>query len=152
MGLIWSPESKYAQELAKWEQRPTAIVPAEMLTALGKPLSPSFQEYPKAMYRAKRADGGPRINGFIVADTEHDETRLKALGWSVSQEAAIAVIHAEDQTFAQLAAERALTERRMSAPAQAEAARVDDRTPQHVPVIPETPIKKRRPYVRKIKE
>lgn len=152
MGILWSPESQYVKELAKWEQRPTQFVPADMLQALGKPLSPPFQEYPKALYRASRASGGPTISGFDQARDEAHERLLCGQGWSTSQEAAIAAVHTEDQQFAQLAAERAHQERRMSAKAQAEADRIDAATPAHVPVIPETPIKKRRPYVRKVKE
>jgi hypothetical protein len=152
VGLIWSPESKYAQELAKWEQRPTAIVPAEMLTALGKPLSPAHQEYPKALYRAVAATGGPTIRGFIVAETDRDEARLLNLGWSLSQEAALEKIHAQERDIAQAAAERAFAERRMGERAREEAAAVDASTPAHVPVIPDTPIRKRQPYVRRVKE
>lgn len=151
MGLMWSPESGYVKELQKWELRPTALVPAEVLQALGRPMVPVFHEYPKAMYRAKAATGGPAINGYIEARDASHEAVLTGQGWSSSQEAAIARVHAETQQAAQLDAERQFAERRMSPKARAEAQRVDDASPAHVPVIPETPIRKRvkRPYVRK---
>ena len=151
MGLQWTQESEYVKELAKHEQRPTSLVPAEMLIALGKPLSPPYQEYPKALYRAKDATGGPAINGFMLARDESHERLLKGQGWSASQEAAIETVHAEKQLFAQLDAERQFAERRMGEKARAEARAVDDSTPAHVPEIPRTPIKRRqkRAYVRK---
>jgi len=152
MGLQWTPESHYVQELAKWEQRPTDLVSASMLQALGKPLSPPFQEYPKAMYRAKAATGGPAISGFILAANDVEEATLLSRGWSTSQEGAIERVHALDREIATAAAERAFAERRMSDQAKAEAAAIDESTPAHVPVIPERPIRKRRPYVRKAKE
>jgi hypothetical protein len=152
MPIQWTPESEYVKELAKWEIRPTALVSAEMIQALGRPLVPPFQEYPKALYRAKAATGGPTINGYIVAQDEAHERRLLGQGWSLSQEAAIEAVLAHDTAVAQAAAERAFVERRMSDRARAEARAADEATPAHVPVVPVTPIKKRRPYVRKAKE
>lgn len=143
MGLQWTPESDYVKELAKWEQRPTDLVSASMLAALGKPLSPVFQEFPKAMYRAKDATGGPAINGFIVANDESHERLLKGQGWSTSQEGAIEAVHATQTAIAQAAAERAFSDRRMSEQARRDAQRADDATPAHVPEVPRTPIKRR---------
>jgi hypothetical protein len=152
MGLQWTPESHYVKELAKWELRPTELVSAEMLRQQGRPVSPPFQEYPKCLYMATAATGGPAISGFIQAANDVEEATLLSRGWSTSQEGAIARVHAQDRAIAQAAAERAFAERRMSEQAKAEAAAVDESTPAHVPVIPERPIKKRRPYVRKTKE
>jgi len=151
VGLQWTPESDYVKELAKWEQRPTELVSAGMLQALGKPISPPYQEFPKAMYRAIAATGGPAINGFMVAHDASQERLLTGQGWSSSQDAAIELVHAADRAMAQAAAERAFSDRVMGEKARLEAQRVDDSTPAHVPEIPHTPIRKRqkRAYVRK---
>ena len=152
MGLQWTPESNYVKELAKWEIRPTPLVSADMIQAQGRPSTPLFQEYPKALYRAKAATGGPTISGYIEARDESHERLLLGQGWSVSQEAAIDAVSRHDTAIAQAAAERAFAERRMSERAQAEARAADAATPAHLPVVPDTPITKRRPYVRKAKE
>lgn len=145
MPVLWSPESAYSQELAKWEARPTAYVPEP-----GRPFV--FREYPKMLVKASRATGGPKITDTITAANPSEEATLLSRGWSLTQEAAIEAIHAQDRDIAQAAAERAFSDRRMSERAQAEARAADDATPAHVPVVPETPIRKRRPYVRKAKE
>jgi hypothetical protein len=152
MPIQWTPESHYVKELAQWEIRPTELVSAAMLQALGKPLVPPHQEYPKALYRATAATGGPTISGFILAQSATDETRLVNQGWSTSQEAAIEAVAQYERAIATAAAERAFTDRRLSDRAQAEARAADEASPAHVPVVPETPIRKRRPYVRKVKE
>lgn len=146
MPVLWSPESNHAKELSKWEQRPTQLVSAEMIAASGGKLF-TYQEYPKALYRAKRATGGPTIDGYIEAQSAADEARLLGQGWSVTQEAAIEHIHAADRDIAQAAAERAFADRKMTALAQIEAQRADDATPAHVPEVPRTPIK--RSYTRR---
>jgi hypothetical protein len=52
-------------------------------------------------------------------------------------------VTAQQLEFARLAANRAHTERWMSDKARAEAREIDESTIEHLPVIPETPIKKR---------
>ena len=145
MGVQWSADSDYAKELAKWE-----AVPTEFVRVPGRPFV--HREYPKWLYRASRADGGPKITDSIIVESDTQEAAMLSRGFHVDQNEAIEAIHAEDRQFAQLAAERAFAERRMSEKAQAEARIADESTPRHLPSVPETPIRTRRPYVRKVKE
>lgn len=99
------------------------------------------------LYKAVRADGGPRVNledgGYCIVASEVEHRGKTALGWHDGQNEAIAAIHAEDREWSELAANRAANERTMSAKARAEANAVDESTIQHVPSIPETGIKSR---------
>lgn len=169
MSIKHDLSSAYVQERRKWETRPVMIdtqyigpqiVDGKMRPGFtdGTYIEPLpreqggrypyiYQEYPKMLYKAHRADGGPKVDldssGTRIVHSEGEERSALASGWHDGQEAAIQAIHDEDQNFAKLAAERAAQERRMSAKAQAEAAAVDESTIQHVPSIPETPIKPR---------
>lgn len=140
MGLSWTPESEYALEMRKWEMRPTVTCPD--YTVLPRFNTP-FQEYPKMMVKARRQTGGPRIDltDTPLATSERHQAELERQGYHASQELAIAAVHAEDQDWATLAAERHHAERRMSPQAQAEAAAADDATPAHLPVIEAAPIR-----------
>lgn len=142
MGIHHSPQSAFVKEMAKWEHRPvmigdTMIMPIPVDQG-GKANAP-FQPFPKMLYRAERADGGPQISGTLIVHSDTEEKRERERGWCEGPDAAIAAVKAEDLEFATLAANRAFQERRMSDHARAEAAAVDEATAQHVPVIPETP-------------
>lgn len=146
MGIQRSQEDSWTKEMAKWEQR-DVLVNGTFIQPLsidqgGRKNAP-YAEYPKMLYRASLADGGPRIDDTKIVLDEPAERLAVGSGWSVTQEAAIEAVHAQHREYARLAAERAATERWMSPNAQAEAARVDESTMQHVPSIPETPIKRR---------
>jgi len=145
MGIHRSKEDSYIKELAKWEARDVevgdTIVRAIPFSEGGKKNAP-FAEYPKMLYRAESADGGPRICDTKIVLDDGQERLAVGSGWSVTQEDAIEAIHAQHKEFARLAAERAHNERWMSGRAQAEAAAVDEATMQHVPSIPETPIRR----------
>jgi len=141
----WSPDSDHAKELARWEALPTEYVRT--------PLRPFvYREYPKWLHKATRAAGGPKITDSILVESDTQEAAMRTRGYCVDQNAAIEAVHAEDRQFAQLAAERAHAERRMSDRAQAEARMADEASPMHVPEVKATPIRTRRPYVRKVKE
>lgn len=147
MGIQRSQEDSWTKEVAKWEHRPvlvngTYIEPIPVASG-GKGGAP-FQEYPKMLYQADEADGGPRISRTKLVDNEQAERMSCGSGWSVTQEGAIDQIHARHLEMATAAAQRAHTEQWMSPKAKAEAQAVDESTMQHVGSIPETPIKKRR--------
>jgi len=110
-----------------------------------------FQPYPKMLYKAESADGGPRICGTKVVEDEAQERMAIGSGWSDGQEAALERVEAQQLEFAKLAANRAYNEQWMSPKAKAEAAAVDETTMQHLPAIPETPIRRKRKYERKAK-
>ncbi len=134
--------------MAKWEQRPvmiggkTGTYVEPIPYAEGGRGGAPFEEYPKAMYRAESAMGGPRISGFREVRDEGAELLAKGQGWFVTQQEALADVPRQQREFARLAAERAANERWMSPAAQAEARAVDEATMEHVPVIPETPIRR----------
>lgn len=177
MGIRHDQTSAYIQERRKWEIRPTVVdaqwISSQIIDGVkragfmdGTYIEPipieqgghanwPYQEYPRWVFKAKRADGGPVVDvlngGGMIVHTEQEHHREKNRGWCDTQEEAIAAIRQEDREWAKLAAERNHEVRRMSPKAQAEVAAVDEANSNHVPVIPETPIKKRgRPA--KIKE
>lgn len=135
-GPLITPQSAEGIERRKWEQH---------YGPLGAPGNPYvFREYPKTLYKAGRPNkSNVEITGSITAKDAREEAVLKGQGWAVSQEAAIQAVHEQHREFATLAAERHYHEQFMSEAAQREAAAVDRETVQHVPVIPETPIKRR---------
>ncbi len=154
MGIQRSQEDSWTKEMAKWEMRPVLVggtyiepIPVAMGGRGGAP----FQEYPKSLYKAESADGGPRICAMHVVHDADQQIVAEGQGWSDGQERAIARVGENQREMARLAANRAHNDRWMSDAAKAEAQSVDETTMQHLPVIPETPIKKRgRPV--KVKE
>lgn len=145
MAIPRAQEDGWTKEMAKWEHRPvmingTYIQPVPFADG-GKGGAPTV-EFPKMLYRAEAADGGPRISGYTTARDEAHERQLIGSGWSVTQEAAIEAVHAQHLEFAKLAANRVHNEKWMSDKAKAEAREADESTMQHLPVIPETPKKR----------
>lgn len=142
MAVLHSPESAYAKELWKWDHTVNETNPVDGSKGL-RPATP--QMYPARLYKAGRIQGIPAIVEAVEVRSEAEERNQIALGFVAGgQGAALAQLEAEDLEIAKLAANRAFNERRMSEGAQREAAQVDDSTARHVPVIPETPIKRTR--------
>lgn len=145
MAIPRAQEDSWTKEMAKWEQRPvmvngTYIEPLSV--ANGGRAGVARTEYPKMIYRADAADGGPRIAGFQIASDEAHERQLFAQGYAPSQEAAIQAVHDRHREEARLAANRVHNERWMSDQAKAEAATADEATMRHLPSVPETPKKR----------
>lgn len=141
MSIVVSPESAYAQELRKWEMRPTLQVPNPLTFGEGGRMGMPFQEFPKAMYLAGRNDKG----GIIFADYQEaaDETKernMRSRGFGHGQQEALDLLHERDNLLAVAAAERAYADRKMSPEAQEEAKIADESTGKHVGSVPETPI------------
>ena len=173
MGIQYGQQSAYVQERRKWETQPVMIdaqwIAPQVIDGVQRagfmdgtfiqplpreqggvyPFIPS--EFPKMLYKAARADGGPRISEQLIVHSEQEESNALSRGWSIGQEAAIEAVTAQDREFAKLAAERSFEARRMSPKAQAEIAAHEEASSTHLPTIPETPIRKKRPYVRKAK-
>lgn len=172
MAVRHGQESAYIQERRKWETQPVVVdaqwVSSQVVDGQVKPgymdgtyitpLSKAdggrapyvFQEYPKWLYKASRAEGGPVVSDSKLVHSEAEEANSRSRGFCVGQDEAIAAIHAEDLEHAKLAANRSWEERRMSHHARSEAAIVDEASIQHVPEIPQTPVKRGRP--RKVQE
>lgn len=121
----------YAQEIRKWEAN---------YTQYGPPGRPHVhRDYPARMYRPSRApQGGPALFEGADASDDRERERLERVGFVYGgQGAALAALEKREFEIAELAANRALTDQRMSAKAQAEADTVDMRTIQHLGAIPE---------------
>jgi len=146
MGIHRSQDDSWTKEMQRWEQRDVIISGTPVMAidvAEGGRKNAPFSAYDKMLYRAEMADGGPQISATKIVKNEAEELIAVGQGWSVTQQDAIDAVHARHREMARAAAERAATERWMSPKAQAEAAAVDESTMQHVPVIPETPLKPR---------
>lgn len=146
MAIQRAQEDAWTQEMAKWEARDVMVggtfVQAIPVEQGGRKDAPR-KEYPKMLYRGESAMGGPRIGGYKIVQDEGQEHIARGQGWSVTQEAALEAVGAQELEFARLAANRAHNETWMSDKARAEARAVDESTMQHLPVIPTTPIRKR---------
>lgn len=144
MSIQRSQEDGWTKEMAKWEQRDVLVggtfVQAIPFADGGRKDMP-FAEFPKMIYRGESADGGPRIAACKVVESEGAQLVAIGQGWSLSQEAALEAVSAQQLEFARLAANRAHNDRWMSDKAKSEAQAVDEQTMQHLPVIPETPIR-----------
>jgi hypothetical protein len=126
-------DSAYAKEITKHEANYTQYGPP------GRPYV--YREYPTAMYRATRpAAGGAEANyDYVEAATERERASLEAQGFAHGgKAAALAKLEATEFEIAELAANRAATDLRMSDKARAEADRVDEAAGiRHVAAIPE---------------
>lgn len=136
MSVVISPESKFAQEMRKWEAHHSPYGPP------GRPYDPNVK-WPAMFYRI---DHGPNLSPDIVERVEAaDETmaaNLYSRGFGNGAAEAMEIFTKRQAEIATLAANRAHQELRMSDKAREEAARVDASTSDHVPVIPETPIRR----------
>ncbi len=147
MSIHRTPQDGYTQEMRKWEQRPVFVNGAyiePLSVAEGGRMGAERTEYPKMLYRAESADGGPRICATHIVHNSDQEALSLGQGWFVRQEDAIEGVHATHREMARLAANRAHNDRWMSDAARAEAAAADESTIQHLPAVPVTPIRKRR--------
>ena len=98
-----------------------------------------YEEYPKALYRGTTTAGRVTLETRAV-ETERDEADLRAFGWVMNPQAAVDAETQRQEAIGTAAAERAYTDRAMSASAQAEAARADEAAgARHLGEIPERP-------------
>lgn len=147
MGIVYTPESEYAKELAKWN---TPRSQGGM-----RPDHPEM--YPAMLYKAnKRPDGKytvievddrffsghpgsaeawSRANYITVRD-ESEERRKLNEGWRKSPGEAMEYAERFEREMARAAAERAYADRNMSDAAKSEAAQAEAATMEHVPEVP----------------
>lgn len=154
MGIQHSQQSAFVKEMQKWESRPVMIgdtmimpIPIEH----GGRLNAPFAEYPKMLVKMIAEAGGYRVNETTIVNDESAERMKLADGWSLTQQDGIARAKAWHTEIATLAANRAFHDARMSPRAQAEAAALDEQHAEHLPAIPETPIRRRQKPSRKPK-
>jgi len=140
-GIVYNPASPFAREMAKWEMG---------YSLFGQPGRPREQQtpqpFPAMFYKMKRSDtnGDFIVEHYQEAADEADARNLLSRGYHQGRPAAIAAIEEQEQRIAVAAAERVYHEQRMSEKARDEAAQADAATGQHVPEIPETPIRRQR--------
>ena len=137
MSIPIAPESAYAKEATKWEAQHTPAGPP------GRPYQ--YVPYPAMLYRAGRINQGPiGIVETAVADTADAAKTMKTRGFCVGPHEAIAAFEDQQLEFAKLAAERNYdVKHRLSEKAAAEVAQAEDaQGSEHLPAIPETPIKR----------
>lgn len=133
-----SPQSDYAKEVVKWEAHHTQYGPP------GRPYV--YAEYPAMMYRATRdhATGKVSYESQTVGDTTERE-RAERVGFVFGgQGKAFEKLEAQEFEIAELAANRAFNDRKLSPEAQAEAERIDQSTGRHLAEIPAERIAPRR--------
>lgn len=139
----------YAEEIRKWEANFTQFGPP------GRPYE--YAPFPSMLYKARRpqhgetgeycrvqidgADVGNVVWESVTAESEIEAENFGHRGFVMGGKMAAldALVHLE-QWVATAAAERAAQDRHMSEKAQAEAARRDDRTIQHLGEIPAEPL------------
>ena len=99
----------------------------------------SSASIPSMLYKPTRAkDSGDVTYEASEAADDRERERLERCGFiHGGKGAALAALEKQEFEFAELAANRAVTDQRMGELARAEAVRVDDATIQHLPVIPE---------------
>ncbi len=126
------PKTEYAKEMRKWEGLPGPY---------GMPGRPyEYRAYPTMLYRPTRAkDSGTVTYDEQIAGDDAERARWEAQGFvHGGKGAALAHLERQEFEFAELAANRAVTDKRMGELAREEGERIDSATIQHLPVIPET--------------
>lgn len=138
MGVVHSPDSKYAEEMRRWEALHTQYGPP------GRPYE--YREYPTQMYKAGRNDAGRSV--ILESRRAEDSTereRLERDGFVCGgQQAALDALERSELELAKLAAEINYdAQHKLSdkARAEVEAAQADAGM-RHIGEIPEKPKRK----------
>lgn len=140
MSVINSPESGYAKERVKWEAQNSEM---------GIGLRPYvYREYPTMIYLAgipMGEVGAPRIINQQIADDEDALNNMASRGWRTHPMDAIKAYDAQKLEEAKLAAnlEFEIAKGRISQNAAAEVRAAQAEVDGHMPVMPETPIRRR---------
>ncbi len=137
MAIVHVPDSAWAKEATKWEAQGSTMGPG---------LRPYIKhDWPSWVYRAGSLSAG----GIAILDSqaidEHQYDGFRANGYRLTPLEAITAFEAQQVEFAKLAAEREYDKRHTLSPlAAAEVTAVEaDAGAQHLPTIPETPIRRR---------
>lgn len=143
MAVMYPPETEFAKERVKWEAQNSE---------LGVGLRPYvYRQYPAMIYLAGRpANGlGPHcILEEVVVGSEQEFENYKSRGFRATPLEAIDLVNKQQDEFSRLAAE--LNHEQKNKLSQNASAEVEKARSQHVgsishhmPVVPETAIKKR---------
>ena len=142
MPVVHTLESATGMELWKWDHTLGESIEVNGKVITGKrPVE--RQDYPAMMYKAEQSPLGSMRYDGEVADNETRRSHLESIGyvWG-GQGEALKAFQAREQEIAELAANRAYTDRKMSPAAQRDAAEADASTSRHLAEIPALPIKK----------
>lgn len=106
------------------------------------------------VYKARKGpNGGPfkvidpmddawSMQNCLTVGNRDEEERAVREGWRLGPKEAIDHANALEDAISRAAAERAMADRRMSEKAQREAAEADSQTADHLPEIPEAPVRR----------
>ena len=111
-----------------------------------------YQEFPRMLFRGVTTTSGRlEVEQRIVAG-EQEQSAAEAVGWLPHPSRAIDEETRRQEAPGLAAAERAYQDRRMSDPAQREAAQADAGSARHLGAIPERPTRKPRgrPFTKKV--
>ena len=164
-GIVKVPGSKLALEMQKFEQFPSAWGPNP-----GNPYK--YREFPKMMFKAQKINGKPfvmmpdpqrfdyrsrdefkaaheqkaRFDADCQRIVQDDAERSRAIedGWRDTPDEAIAFVNARDDQVSQATAEREYADRNVSDAAKKEIRAAKDAVGnEHLPEIPEKPVRRR---------
>ncbi len=140
MPVINSPETGYARERVKHEAQNSEFGPA------GRPYV--FHPVPTMIYLGGVPHGevgAPRVIQHMIVDDEDALNAMASRGWRKHPVDAIAAYDAQKLEEAKLAAnlEFEIAKGRISANAAAEVRAAQAETDGHMPMVPETPIRRR---------
>lgn len=138
MSVIYAPDSAYAKEMVKHEAQ---------YSPFGPGLRPYvFQPYPMMLHKAGRPAGGLGKDEIIetkIVESDDQEALARGQGFRPTPLEALAVFTKTEFDIAELAANGAFHERRMSPAAQQEAFDARQEAGVHLGEIPAKPIKRR---------
>lgn len=135
IGVLHSPESPTARLNWPWDHYEDETNPIDGQKGLRKR---GHQPYPAAMY--KLTNRNPLRFDYEEANDDSERERAEARGFVYGGQGMAVDAYDKQQTeIAELAANRAYSDRKMSPEAQREAADMDENVARHLPVIPELP-------------
>lgn len=166
-GIVHNPNTPYSKEMARWDKpkrdgghRPNGFEAFPMMVyraqvkANGQAACLDFPHYvgdpAKDMQEDIRIAAFNRSCQMIVRSADELD-RYTAQGWYSGPAEALEGHQRQQKELADIAAARHFQDARLGELARAEAQRADDATHQHVPAIPETPIRPRQKPGRKPK-
>jgi hypothetical protein len=139
MSVIYAPDSAYAKEMVKHEAQYSPFGPGE------RPYE--FRPYPMMLHKAGRPAGGMGPDEIIetkIVESDDAEALARGQGFRPTPLQALEAFTKDQFDIAELAANGAFHERRMSPNAQAEAYAAREEAGVHIAEIPALPIKRRR--------
>lgn len=140
MAILRDPDSNESKERVKWEAQRSEFGPPD------RPYV--WRPYPMMLHKAGRPSGGLGAACIIETEevgSEREADAYRSRGFRPTPLEALELWDAEQLEFAKLAAERnhEVAHNHHSEKAQAEIARAEAIAVDHLPSVPETPIKPR---------